>query len=48
MQQLGVIGLGTMGANLARNAARNGAAVSVYNRTAQVTQKFLEEHGAEG
>ncbi|MDD5470174.1 MAG: NADP-dependent phosphogluconate dehydrogenase [Candidatus Peribacteraceae bacterium] len=48
MQQLGVIGLGTMGANLARNAARNGAAVSVYNRTAQVTEKFLEEHGAEG
>ena len=45
---LGVIGLGTMGANLARNAARNGAAVSVYNRTAQVTENFLEEHGAEG
>ena len=46
--QLGVIGLGTMGANLARNAACNGAAVSVYNRTEKVTDEFMKEFGAEG
>ncbi|MBU2213039.1 NADP-dependent phosphogluconate dehydrogenase [Patescibacteria group bacterium] len=46
--QLGVIGLGTMGANLARNALRNGAAVSVYNRTEKVTDEFMKEFGAEG
>jgi 6-phosphogluconate dehydrogenase len=47
-KQLGVIGLGTMGANLARNAARNGAEVIVYNRTAEVTEKFLKGYGKEG
>ena len=46
--QLGVIGLGTMGANLARNAARNGATVAVYNRTTEKTSTFLKAHGKEG
>jgi 6-phosphogluconate dehydrogenase len=46
--QLGVIGLGTMGANIARNAAKNGATVAVYNRTTERTKVFLEEHGSEG
>lgn len=45
---IGVLGLGTMGANLARNAARNGAQVSVYNRTAETTDKFIQEYGSEG
>jgi len=45
---LGVIGLGTMGANLARNAARHGAEVAVYNRTTEKTAKFMKEHGSEG
>ncbi len=46
--QLGLIGLGTMGANLARNAARNGARVSVYNRTTEKTDAFMAAHGSEG
>lgn len=46
--QLGVIGLGTMGANLARNAARNGAEVAVFNRTNERTDAFIKDHGDEG
>lgn len=46
--QLGLIGLGTMGANLARNAARNGAKVVVYNRTPEKTDAFMAAHGSEG
>ena len=46
--QLGVIGLGTMGANLARNAARNGATVAVYNRTKEKMEEFMKTHGKEG
>lgn len=48
MTQLGLIGLGTMGANLARNAARNGAEVVVFNRTTEKTDAFMKDHGAEG
>ena len=48
MKQLGVIGLGTMGAGLARNAARRGAEVVVYNRTPARTEEFLREHGKDG
>lgn len=46
--QLGVIGLSTMGANLARNALRNGAHVVVYNRTREKTDAFMAAHGGEG
>src|SRR3990167_6857812 len=46
--QLGVIGLGTMGANLARNAARNGAPVAVFNRTEEKIDAFLRAFGKEG
>lgn len=46
--QLGVIGLGTMGANLARNAARNGARVAVYNRTKEKLSAFMSSYGKEG
>ncbi|MBI2117728.1 NAD(P)-binding domain-containing protein, partial [Candidatus Peregrinibacteria bacterium] len=48
MYQLGVIGLGTMGANLARNAARNGATVAVYNRTTEKMEEFMRTHQKEG
>jgi 6-phosphogluconate dehydrogenase len=48
MTQLGIIGLGTMGANLARNAARNGAEVFVYNRTAEKTDAFMKDYASEG
>ncbi len=45
---LGVIGLSTMGGNLARNAARNGATVVVYNRTTEKMKEFLSKHSSEG
>lgn len=48
MSHLGVIGLGTMGANLARNAARSGATVAVFNRTAEKTDQFMKDFGKEG
>jgi 6-phosphogluconate dehydrogenase len=38
----GLIGLAVMGENLALNVERNGFPVSVYNRTAAVTEKFME------
>lgn len=46
--QLAVIGLGTMGANLARNAARNGAKVAIYNRTSEKTDEFMNQYSSEG
>jgi 6-phosphogluconate dehydrogenase len=39
----GLIGLAVMGENLALNVERNGFPISVYNRTAAVTQKFMEK-----
>ncbi len=45
---IGLIGLGTMGANLARNAARNGATVAIYNRTSEKTDSFMEKFSSEG
>ncbi len=47
-KHIGLIGLGTMGANLARNAARNGATVAVYNRTTEKTDAFMAKHASEG
>ena len=46
--ELGVTGLATMGANLARNAAGNGFPVAVHNRTESRTRELLEHHGDEG
>jgi 6-phosphogluconate dehydrogenase len=46
--ELGVTGLATMGANLARNAARNGFPVAVHNRTERRTRELLDHHGDEG
>ncbi len=50
MQQatFGVYGLAVMGQNLARNLARHGVAVAVFNRTLSRTEAFLAEHGSEG
>lgn len=45
---LGVIGLATMGGNLARNAASKGIHVAVFNRTTERTKAFVEEYGEEG
>lgn len=44
---LGIIGLAPMGQNLARNFARRGYRVCVYNRTAEQTRAFLERIGSE-
>jgi 6-phosphogluconate dehydrogenase len=46
--ELGVTGLATMGANLARNAARRGFPVAVHNRTEARTRELLDRHGHEG
>jgi 6-phosphogluconate dehydrogenase len=46
--ELGVTGLATMGANLARNAARRGFPVAVHNRTEARTRELLDRHGDEG
>ena len=45
---IGVYGLGVMGANLARNLARHGHAVAVFNRTPARTRRLVERHGDEG
>jgi 6-phosphogluconate dehydrogenase len=45
---IGVIGLAVMGRNLARNLARHGHVVAVYNRTYARTQDMMAEHGDEG
>lgn len=42
---IGLIGLGVMGANLALNIADNGHKVAVFNRTAAVTKAFIENAG---
>ena len=46
--ELGVTGLATMGANLARNVAGNGFGVAVHNRTESRTRALLDRHGDEG
>jgi 6-phosphogluconate dehydrogenase len=46
--ELGVTGLATMGANLARNAAGKGFAVAVHNRTGTRTRELVEGHGGDG
>ena len=45
MSEIGLIGLGTMGAALALNIAENGFQIAVWNRTHSVTQDF---HAAAG
>ncbi|MBE7246775.1 MAG: NADP-dependent phosphogluconate dehydrogenase, partial [Actinomycetospora chiangmaiensis] len=48
LADLGVMGLAVMGANLARNAARKGFGVALYNRTTEKTDRLMEEFGHEG
>ena len=45
---MGVVGLATMGQNLARNLASHGVRVAVYNRTRKRTDEFIAGHGHEG
>jgi len=42
---IGLVGLGTMGAMLALNIADNGFRVAVYNRTRSRTEKFIDGAG---
>ena len=43
--EIGLIGLGTMGGNLALNIAENGHQIAVFNRTYARTEAFLAEAG---
>lgn len=45
---VGVVGLAAMGASLARNLARHGNKVAVFNRHYSRTEKLIAEHGDEG
>jgi 6-phosphogluconate dehydrogenase len=47
-REIGVVGLATMGENLARNLASHGARVAVYNRTRKRTDDFMAAHSKEG
>jgi len=42
---IGIIGLGVMGANLALNLSDKGFCLSVFNRTGNVTSEFIHAHG---
>ena len=46
--QVGVVGLAVMGTNLARNLARRGHTVALYNRTTARTDDLVAVHGEEG
>ncbi|AKK05897.1 6-phosphogluconate dehydrogenase (decarboxylating) [Corynebacterium mustelae] len=48
LAQIGVVGLAVMGSNLARNFARNGHTVAVYNRSFEKTEDLIKHHGNEG
>ena len=41
-QQIGLVGLAVMGANLARNIANHGFSIAVYNRTTERTREYLD------
>ena len=43
--EVGLIGLGTMGGNLALNIAENGFQIAVYNRTTSKTDEFMTKAG---
>lgn len=44
--EIGLIGLATMGANLALNIERNGFSIAVYNRTAERTREFMSRRAS--
>ncbi|ANS80602.1 6-phosphogluconate dehydrogenase, decarboxylating [Serinicoccus hydrothermalis] len=45
---IGVVGMAVMGRNLARNLARRGHVVALYNRTDERTDEVVAEYGDEG
>ena len=48
LADVGVTGLAVMGANLARNFARNGFRVAIHNRSAGKVDALIAEHGDDG
>ncbi len=48
LAQIGVVGLAVMGSNIARNLARNGNTVAVFNRSPQKTRDMMDAYGSEG
>lgn len=46
--EIGLIGLGVMGSNLALNIAEKGHRIAVWNRTTETTRRFAEDAGALG
>jgi len=48
LAEIGVAGLAVMGRNLARNLARNGHSVALYNRSSERTRSLVAQHGDEG
>lgn len=48
LAHIGVYGLATMGSNLARNFARHGHTVAIYNRAPDRTAEVIGMHGHEG
>ena len=45
---IGIMGMGVMGANLARNFARHGYSVSVFDRSQAQVDNFVEKYAMEG
>jgi 6-phosphogluconate dehydrogenase len=45
---IGIMGMGVMGANLARNFARHGYSVSVFDRSQAQVDAFVEKYALEG
>ena len=43
--EIGLIGLGVMGSNLALNIAEKGNRIAVFNRTVEATRKFFADAG---
>ncbi|MBV2184117.1 MAG: NAD(P)-binding domain-containing protein, partial [Rhizobium sp.] len=48
LAEIGLIGLGVMGSNLALNTAEKGSRIAVFNRTPARTAEFVAEAGALG
>ena len=46
--EVGVVGMAVMGSSLARNMARHGYRVALFNRTYSRTQTVVADHGSEG
>ena len=43
-QEIGVIGMGVMGKNLALNIESRGHSVSIFNRSASKTEDVIKDH----